>query len=280
MNLAAVYRSAEREIKALLLGIDLEKFNGQDALNIQGRVLKIVAGLNVSAERWIDDDLMKSYRAGERRAKVALEILGRKPKKPAISDPRVKIKEDVYTILYRSNRSILKTTETYLSVAMLAAGELRAAQVQEFDFGNEAAAIGAMSAEAVAAGSSRGVLKRLILAHLRMLVTDENLIEINGRNYKIGKYAEMVARTEIRKAQTEAVKEKCREYDNDLVKVSDHGTECAECKDIEGEVYSLSGTHSVHPQLPDFPPHPNCEHDISPTSEEAIAVNKEWEAYQ
>jgi len=278
MNLAAVYRSAEREIKALLLGIDLEKFNGQDALNIQGRVLKIVAGLNVSAERWIDDDLMKSYHAGERRAKVALEILGRKPKKPATSDPRVKIKDDVYTTLYRSNRSILKTTETYLSVAMLAAGELRAAQVQEFDFGNEAAAIGAMSAEAVAAGSSRGVLKRLILAHLRALVTDGNLIEINGRNYKIGKYAEMVARTEIRKAQTEATKDLCKRYDNDLVEVSDHSTDCDECEPFEGNIYSLSGAHSSYPELPESPPfHPNCKHSLLPTSDEAVSAR---EAYQ
>jgi len=278
MNIAAVYRSAEREIKALLLGIDLEKFNGQDALNIQGRVLRIVAGLNVSAERWINDDLMKSYRAGERRAKVALEILGRKPKKPAISDPRVKIKDDVYTILYRSNRSILKTTETYLSVAMLAAGELRAAQVQEFDFGNEAAAIGAMSAEAVAAGSSRGVLKRLILAHLRTLIVEGNLIEINGRNYKIGKYAEMVARTEIRKAQTGATKDLCKRYDNDLVEVSDHSTDCDECEPFEGNIYSLSGTHSSYPELPESPPfHPNCKHSLLPTSDEAVSAR---EAYQ
>lgn len=96
------------------------------------------------------------------------------------------------------------------------------------------------------------------------------------RNYRPGPYFERLARTEIRKAQTQAVKDRCAEYNNDLVMVSNHSTACGLCVPFEGQVYSLSGTSTIYPPADDEPPfHPNCAHVWIPISTEYIDILKE-----
>ena len=77
----------------------------------------------------------------------------------------------------------------------------------------------------------------------------------------------------------------CRQYDNDLIEISDHGTDCDECKEYEGNVYSITGRTPGYEIIPMWPPfHPNCEHSAHPTSEEAMKAagrplgHKSWES--
>jgi len=94
----------------------------------------------------------------------------------------------------------------------------------------------------------------------------------------MSKYAKMVARTEIRKAQTDATLDLCRQYENDLVEVSDHGCDCDECEQYEGNIYSVSGTHPKYPPLGETPPyHPSCKHSLLPTSEEAVSIRSQYQ---
>lgn len=94
------------------------------------------------------------------------------------------------------------------------------------------------------------------------------------RNYKPDVYLEMVARTEGRKVQTQAVLDRMKEYDNDLMQVSSHNNPCPICVPFEGQIYSASGNSKTYPPLDDAPPfHPNCEHVIFPTSGPVIKAN-------
>lgn len=100
-----------------------------------------------------------------------------------------------------------------------------------------------------------------------------------GRKWNLHTYAEMVCRTTARQAEVLALL--TRDPEQDLYKISSHGTTCPICAPLEGRVYSRSGTD------PDFPPlslafgkvdpdggddlantwlniHPNCLHALIP----------------
>ena len=103
-----------------------------------------------------------------------------------------------------------------------------------------------------------------------------------GRNWSLHTYCAMVSRTTSRQAEVLAVL--TADPEQDLYRISSHGTTCAICAPFEGRVYSKSGTN------PDYPPlaaafgkqdpagpdtlantwlnlHPNCFHSIYAFSE-------------
>lgn len=129
---------------------------------------------------------------------------------------------------------------------------------------------------------SRGEVQRSIKKLFQRVFGDFDFITItmkNGktRNYKPTGYMKMLARTEMRMIQTQAVKDRCREYQNDLVQISTHDRFCQICAPFEGQIYSLSGKHPIYPPVQDEPPfHPNCEHNINPTTDEAINIEKDY----
>ena len=117
-----------------------------------------------------------------------------------------------------------------------------------------------------------------------------------GRNWSLHTYCAMVSRTTSRQAEVLAVL--TADPEQDLYRISSHGTTCAICAPLEGRVYSKSGTD------PDFPPlslafgkqdpagpdtlantwlniHPSCLHSILPwtpvgRSEEELAEIKRF----
>lgn len=103
-----------------------------------------------------------------------------------------------------------------------------------------------------------------------------------GRNWSLHTYCAMVSRTTSRQAEVLAVL--TADPEQDLYRISSHGTTCAICAPFEGRVYSKSGTN------PDYPPlaaafgkqdpagpdtlantwlnlHPNCLHSVYSYSE-------------
>lgn len=67
-----------------------------------------------------------------------------------------------------------------------------------------------------------------------------------GRNWSLHTYCAMVSRTTSRQAEVLAVL--TADPEQDLYRISSHGTTCAICAPFEGRVYSKSGTN------PDYPP--------------------------
>lgn len=117
-----------------------------------------------------------------------------------------------------------------------------------------------------------------------------------GRNWSLHTYCAMVSRTTSRQAEVLAVL--TADPEQDLYRISSHGTTCAICAPFEGRVYSKSGTNPGYPPLaaafgkqdPAGPDtlantwlniHPSCLHSILPwtpagRSEEELAEIKRF----
>jgi len=117
-----------------------------------------------------------------------------------------------------------------------------------------------------------GVKSNIEKVLYQKLVTDGRVITTNvrtggQRSFEPEYYAEMVARTRTREAQSMGVVNMTLEYGQDLVKVSDHNTTTAICKPHEGKVYSISGSTPGYEKYEGdnrVGYHPNCLHVITP----------------
>jgi len=280
-ELTKLYGVAQRELQSLLRGIDLESFSGRDSAEIMRKTRRIVKALNMGAAKWADKYLREAYATRAKKTKTALEILGKKPKyTPRRSDSA--LVEDTIELMVKRNNSILREIRTYLDVTALASVTLGRAQVQEqieqrFAYSMLETEINRIADEAVAEEWSRGTLaKRLQKAITKgRFVREGGMIQTyeGGAMWSLKDYSKMLSRTTLRDAQSVATEDLCRQYDNDLVEISDHGTDCESgiCQDYEGNVYSVTGKTPGYDLIPMWPPfHPNCEHSAHPTSEAAI----------
>lgn len=117
-----------------------------------------------------------------------------------------------------------------------------------------------------------------------------------GRRWSLHTYCSMVSRTTSRQAEVLSVL--TADPEQDLYRISSHGTTCALCAPYEGRVYSKSGTSPDYPPLSDafgkqdpagpdtlantwLNMHPGCRHSILPyttagRSEEEIQKIKDF----
>jgi hypothetical protein len=271
-----IYAQTERELRSMLLGVDIPSFTVAKAERIQFSVRQLINLLNIGTQKWAEQELRKAYQIGVKKARISLEVLGRKPKR-MIPDAETRLVDNTVELLVQRNSTIRKTVDDFLRAALLGAQRIESAPIQEFNYDEAADVLDEYMRTALAEEKSRQWLKKKIMDYLLAGIAEGNLININGKMWNLRKYSKMVARTTLRKAQTKATADLCNQYDNDLVEVSDHNTDCEVCKEIEGNIYSLSGRSTTYPTMPmDFPPHPNCEHSLLPTSEEALRVRERW----
>ena len=98
----------------------------------------------------------------------------------------------------------------------------------------------------------------------QQLVTEGKIL-VGSKNWKPEAYAELLARTRTRDAQSSAAVTSALDYGVDLIQVSDHNTTTEICMRYEGQIYSISGRDSRYPQLGEVAPfHPNCLHVMLP----------------
>lgn len=89
------------------------------------------------------------------------------------------------------------------------------------------------------------------------------LIDRGGRQWTLGNYSEMLARTHIIKSGNEGLLTRAAEFETDIVQISQHAGACTICIPFEGKTYSISGKSDEHEKLTEFPPfHPNCRHSL------------------
>ena len=108
-----------------------------------------------------------------------------------------------------------------------------------------------------------GVKKKLQQELLQKAVDGKyvTVIDKNGsvRSYDVKYYAEMVTRTQLRNAQTNAVVNIATELESDLIQVSSHNTLTPYDATFEGKIFSISGNDKDFPPVEDLPPfHVNC----------------------
>ena len=119
---------------------------------------------------------------------------------------------------------------------------------------------------------SVGFARKLLRDALKGKLDDMQFVRIEMadggyRDYKLGYYAEMVARTELARAMIEGTKAAMEEFGEDLVIWDIHQDPCPECAEYMGKIFSISGTDPNYEQFPDIPRHVNCECSCSPISQ-------------
>jgi len=275
-ELDRIYGMAGRQIAREMALMDIGNYQELRAIKTQENIDGLIKMLNTAAIEWTKKTVLEAYEKGEAVSRTRLEILG------AVKGDEFSEKTHAQAIereiditmdfLIKANQSIKVNVATFLYLARQAAKGL--SQFQAFDMRDEEV-IGGLLDDALRAGETRSTAAKAVREHFKKRFGEAQFISINGRNYNLRKYADLVAKTRLRVVQTEAVLNSSKEYNNDLVEVSAHGCVCLICGVYEGNVYSLSGQHSVYPYLDSYPPwHPRCQHHIRPVSEAAL----EWRA--
>jgi len=269
-EIRSVYANTAERIVALLSSLDPATYTAAESGNVLSDIKLIIAGLDMNVRIWAPGAIRAAYEESASVARTRLEMIGAKLNKrynPARHDKKIAaLTKTVMRDYWKANRTIEKTARQYLSVMMQAAAGIAKveAQVQEFDsatvksFINRTVAGSLRAATKYNAGMAHLTSKDIaakIRAKLLGKLSDEGFIVVNGRNYNLKSYAELVARTRMRESQTEAVKESMKQFDEDLVEIPRHDNPCAEiCAAYQGKIYSVSGRTPGYELLPDGGP--------------------------
>jgi len=277
-ELGRIYGVIEREIAKEMASMDIGDYRELKAIRTQERIDRLVKMLNRAAIKWSKEAVPEAYEKGYTVAKIRLEILGAQKDGEFSNKTHTQSVEyqvdKTMDVLIRANQSIRLNVATFIYLARSAARGL--SQFQAFDMRDEEL-IDELLGDALREGETRGFASKIVREYFSERFGDAKFITINGRDYNLRKYADLVAKTRLRVVQTEAVLNTCKEFDNDLVQVSDHGCDCQLCLEYEGNIYSLSGRSSAYPYLDSYPPwHSRCQHNISPTSEVALEARERY----
>lgn len=273
-GIKGIYREAQEKIKDLLLKINIGDATELGMMQTEKQLNDILGKLNRKVIGWADEAMQIGYEKALGISENRLRILGAerqagfpdKVHQNSILHYKTLLIQD----LVRANASIKPNIATYLYLVRSAQGAI--AQIQEFDMRDEGV-IGGLLDEAIVEGRSQSYLQSLIRQHFNRQIYERKYININGRNYDLIPYAELCARTRIRRVQSEAVLNSCKEWENDLVKISEHGTITKKCLNYEGITFSLSGEDPDFEYLDEYPPfHPNCMHSMAATSRTAMGM--------
>lgn len=295
-RIGSAYAGASRSIVAILRELDPNSYTESAGGHALARIRAIVEQLNMRAAEWARRSIKAAYLESRGIAETRLEAIGAtrpRPKKGAKAgspDKRHKKAIAKYARMttrdyLKANRTILITAGRYLSTLAYARKKLddyREASIQAFtaeavkSFIQKTVA-GALVTKSKYNAGEASLTSKDIAGKIRSKLLDQigggDFIIVNGKNYNLKSYAELVARTRMRESQTDATIAMCEEFENDLVQFSKHDDPCEICAQYEGNVYSLSGKHPTYPKLPDeayCPVHPRCEHNLNPTSETAL----------
>jgi hypothetical protein len=290
-KIRSVYVSAAGRIVAVLSSLEPESYTAAKSGSVLSQIKDIIRSLDAAVRTWAPAAIRAAYRESVGVAGTRLEMIGAKrlPERkynPARHDKKIKaLTRTVMTDYWKANRTIERTARKYLAVmARAAAGVSKIQQVQMFEAKDAWPRIKALikksrPADWAKASQARGAVSKQIKDYLLGKLGGKDFIAIRGkdgisRNYNLKSYSELVARTRMREAQTEAVKESMKQFDEDLVEIPRHDNPCAEiCAQYQGQVYSISGNSDKYEKLPDGGPpwHPNCEDVMNPVSENILA---------
>lgn len=264
--IARTYGAAQRRVYSALTAVTPENYTEASAGMARRRVEAVVAVLNAAVHRWARPAIVAAYNESKGISRTRLEMLGAKPKRSKKYGPQrhekkiAALTKTVIADFAKANRTILKTARKYLGVVGYAAKKMeRLQQVQAFSSQEAKGFIDKLVRTAVKATSKYNLgaahlttrdISRQIAARLARRIGGGDFIEINGRNYSLGSYSELVARTRMRESQTEATRELCAEYSNDLVEIPAHDNPCELCAPHQGKVYSISGGTPGYEPLP------------------------------
>lgn len=282
MKIKAAYKAAADRLAAVLQRLDPDAYSESTAAAVMTSAQEIVGSLNARSRAWARRALTTAYEDERRISKNRLVVIGAEPGrggKKRHERAKAALIRQTLRDLFKANATFERTAQQYLGMVRAASRGLQKLEAMSPELTTR---IGGLAKKAVKDGLARQTLKNQIRKLLDLTLRGRDFISIRGkdgvlRDYKAGKYAEMVARTRLREAASEATVNAAREYDHDLVEIPAKGGSCEDCIEIEGQVYSLTGDTPGYPVLTDEerpPIHPNCRHYLRVTSESSLAFRK------
>jgi hypothetical protein len=224
---------------------------------LMAEVADILEDLGVDVDTWIAQEITTAYKRGVGIAELGFSEIG-------LSAPNVVrplVHKEAIQLLVDELQDDLDGIDQQIFK-----GYRRATRRTQL-----AAAQDKLVTEKVARGIAEGKARREVSRELtRQLLEDlkDKPLVINGRKYNVKSYAEMVARTKTREAQTAGTVNRVLEAGEDLVMISAHGAKDG-CSYYEGKVFSITGDSEKYPALSSVPNggppfHPNCKHGLAP----------------
>jgi hypothetical protein len=280
MEIQSIYERVAARIIDVLSGLDPATFTMVDHGRALARVREIVLLLNDQVRMWAPAAIRAAYDESAAVSRTRLELIGAKKLSerrynPARHDKKVAaLVKTVSRDFFKANLTIEKTAKRFLSIMSMTSVKVSRAKLQEFDSKTVRSWINDLVVEATAANEARTKVYAQIRDKLLAKLKGADFININGRNYNLRDYSELVAGVRMREAASEATLESAAEYDHDLVEIQAILDPCEICADIQGKVYSVSGDSPDYPELTDdiTPPiHPRCRHVLSVVSEAILA---------
>lgn len=264
--LAGYYRTAAKQLAAIVIdppggtenGRSYRRARAADQLN---QVRRIQRKLDQLVSAWTGEAITMAYRAGR--------DLGRRQ----VIEAGVRIdptKEGSFALVGARSAAVFAadTFETLKAASKGMTERVESVLRKTADVGLSRADLNTILAGGVITGQPRQTI-RTLREELRAINGDKVTVvgkDGVGRDYDVGYYAEMVARTQTRQATVVARHERLQEADLDLVmvigRVSDNF-----CSAYLGMVFSLSGKSDKYPSIDeiDGPPfHPNCSKSTRP----------------
>lgn len=247
--LLEIYTKRGQKIMRLLQKESLTDFQRARSKDLLRQIAGEIKALNATADKFGYDAALRSYKAGFTLSRRVARELG--IEKDVNFGNRINTRSvevlagQIAADLRAANQTILRNSERFI----------RATQQRVI----EDTAISRIVAGGMVEGETRRATSDAIYRALRQKLKDGQLIEINGRGYDPGAYAELVARTRTREAASQGTVNASAQFGMDLVQIDVHGDACPICRTRMGRVYSISGSHPEFPVLDAKPPyHPRC----------------------
>lgn len=260
-QLRNVYTTVKNRLLAKLKDVDITDFGAYRANALLREVNTLTKVLDVKARSWAEKSMPLSYDRG-------LDIAAQRIKAQGVSrfvNYDAKVHTSAVEILIDGVTLDLLTANNNMKNQI--ARYVRATQQQAI----KDEQISKMIAEGIIEGQTRREVSNALLKEMKKNLEDGRFIPINGRNYRVDSYAELVARTRTREATTNGIVNTATYYGMDLVQWDAHEEPCEDCQQYSGRVYSISGTHPDFPALEEQPPiHPNCRCVIVPVTEDHL----------
>ena len=267
-DLQDIYAKAEDDLVRLTSQVENLTEAGRKRANaIKKQVGRIRTGLDKSFQAWAVNGAEESYRLGmeisarelinqDVKASYAFTRIHQEAVTAIVADMVLQMKSEHQSIDRIFNRAIRLTQQKLIQDRL----------------------ISQQVARGLIEGAERRVVSNRILDDLLKKMKGGQFIEINGKKYRPGPYARLVARTRTREATTEGSVMTMVQNGTDLAQFSYHATSCPVCRPYERKVFSISGNSKVFPPLEKRPPiHPNCGHVLVPYNEEIAKERGEYD---
>lgn len=259
--LAGYYRTAAKQLAAVVVdppgGTEGSRAYRQSrAADQLNQVRRVQRKLDQLVSAWTGEAITTAYRAGRELGRrqvieVGLEVDPAKERNFAMIGARsaAVFAADTFETLKAATTGMAQRVESVLRKAA--------------DVGLSRADLNRILAGGVITGERQATIRQL-RDELEAINGDKVTVvgkDGVGRDYDVGYYAEMVARTQTRQATVAARHERLQESDIDLVQVIGRNSDNF-CTAFVPRVFSLSGKSSQYPSIDEIdggPPfHPNC----------------------